>query len=1059
MDIVKLAIRNARLTISVLLFLVIAGALAYQAVPKEAEPDVAIPIIYVSLTYQGISPEDSERLLLRPVETKLKTIKGIKEMRSSAYQGGGFVLLEFDPSTDLKTALDDTRSKVDDARGDIPQGADEPTVHEVNISEFPVLVVTLSGHVPERALTTAARSLRDRMEEIPGVLEASLQGARDDLVEVVIDPVKLSSYGLRLDQMIQAIGASNSLVAAGAIEGSEGKYAVKVPSLIETVEDVANLPIVAGPNAVVRAQDLATIRSTYKDAETVTRINGAPAVAIEVKKRTGANIVDTIEAAKAMADQFAEQLPEGMTVTYTQDKSVFVNQLLNDLQNHVLIAVILVFIIILYSLSGRSSLLIGLAIPSSFLMGILALAMMGYTINMIVLFSLILAVGMLVDDAIIVTEFAERRMSEGMPKEQAFEMAAKRMAGPVIAATMTRIAAFSPLLFWPGIVGDFMKYLPITLIVTLAASMLYALVFTPTLGAMFAKAHVAHEDEHRDGWYMAIVKKAVHYPVTVLVLAVGLLAGVMYSYSHYGAGVEFFPAVEPDYGLLYVHARGNLSLAEMDAATREAENRLLGWPGIKSVYTRVGKTQGGGADIPEDVVGVLQYEFVDWRERKPANAILDDLRVAMAGIPGVDVEVRVPDAGPPTGKPIQVRLSAVDPAHLNEHASEVARRIADVPGVIDITDGLPPPGVDWALEVDRTKAAQYGISPAAVGTVVQLVTGGLKLTDYRPAGADDAVDIRLRLPEDRRTLTALDQLRVETAQGSVPISNFVNRVAEQRTGILSRIDGQRTIVVQANVAHGYQVAEVQAQVSQAVGGMELPGTTWKLAGSSQESEEASAFLMNAFGAAIFLIFIVLLAQFNKFTSVFLVLMTVVMATIGVFLGLLLTGQTFGIVMSGIGVIALAGVVVNNNIVLIDTYDRLREEGWTKLDAVLQTCRERARPVVLTAVSAILGVLPIAFGLGLELFHHETTINAPSTQWWISLSSAIVYGLAFATVLTLVVTPSALMVFTRDKRPAGQRGLLSRLFRRFSRRGGEEAVVSAPEAAPAAVTHALPKAAE
>jgi multidrug efflux pump len=1060
MDIVKLAIRNARLTLSVLLFLVIAGALAYQAVPKEAEPDVAIPIIYVSLTYQGISPEDSERLLLRPVETKLKTIKGVKEMRSSAYQGGGFVLLEFDPSTDLKTALDDTRSKVDDARGDIPQGAEEPTVHEVNVSEFPVLVVTLSGHVPERVLTKAARELRDRMEEIPGVLEASLQGARDDLVEVVIDPMKLSSYGLRLDQMIQSIGASNSLVAAGAIEGSEGKYAVKVPSLIETVEDVANLPIVAGPNAVVRAQDLATIRSTYKDAETITRINGAPAIAIEVKKRTGANIVDTINGAKALADQFAAELPEGMTVTYTQDKSVFVNQLLNDLQNHVLIAVILVFIIILYSLSGRSSLLIGLAIPSSFLMGILALAMMGYTINMIVLFSLILAVGMLVDDAIIVTEFAERRMSEGMPKEQAFELAAKRMAGPVIAATMTRIAAFSPLLFWPGIVGDFMKYLPITLIVTLAASMLYALVFTPTLGAMFAKAHVEPEGSHRDGWYMGIVKQAVRFPITVLVLTVGLLGGVFYSYSQYGAGVEFFPSVEPDYGLLYVHARGNLSLAEMDTATSEAESRLLGWPGIKSVYTRVGKTQGGGQDIPEDVVGVIQYEFVDWRERKSANAILDDLRVAMAGIPGVDVEVRVPDAGPPTGKPIQVRLSASDPQNLNDHARDVAARIAQVPGVIDISDGLPPPGVDWALEVDRTKAAQYGISPSSVGTVVQLVTTGLKLTDYRPAGADDAVDIRLRLPEDRRTLSTLDQLRVETAQGSVPISNFVSRVAEQRTGILSRIDGQRTIVVQANVGHGFQVAEVQAQVAQAVGDMELAGTSWKLAGSSQESDEASAFLTNAFGAAIFLIFIVLLAQFNKFTSVFLVLMTVVMSTIGVFLGLLLTGQTFGIVMSGIGVIALAGVVVNNNIVLIDTYDRLREEGWSKMDAVLQTCRERARPVVLTAVSAIMGVLPIAFGLGLELFHHETTINAPSTQWWISLSSAIVYGLAFATVLTLVVTPSALMVFTRDKRPEGRRSLLSRLFRRG--KGGTVETTKEADGKPAIANDegmAYPKAAE
>lgn len=1014
MDIVKLAINNARLTISALLFLLVAGWVAYQSTPKEAEPDVPIPMMYVSLIYQGISPEDSERLLLRPMESKLKSLKGLKEMRSAAFQGGGYVLVEFQPQTNLATALQDTRSKVQDGKADLPQAAEEPVVTEVNISEFPVLVVTLSGELPERVLTAAARELRDRIEEVPGVLEGSLQGSRDDLVEVVIDPMKLSSYGLQLDQLIGAVGASNSLVAAGNIEGSEGKYAVKVPSLIETPEDVASLPVVAGPNAVVQAKDIATVRSTFADATTITRLNGKPAIAIEVKKRIGANLIDTLAKVREVSDAFVKTMPEGMNVTYTQDKSVFVNQLLGDLQNHVMIAVILVFIVILYALSGRASLLIGLAIPSSFLIGILLLAMMGYTINMIVLFSLILAVGMLVDDAIIVTEFAERRMGEGMPKAEAFALAAKRMAGPVIAATMTRIAAFSPLLFWPGIIGDFMKYMPITLIVTLSASMLYALVFAPTLGALFAKAPEHHE-ENRDGWYMALVKQAVRFPVTVLVLTAVLLTGIVFAYSKYGAGVEFFPSVEPDYGLLYVHARGNLSLDEMDTATKIAENRLLGWPGVKSVYTRVGKTQGGGQDVPEDVVGVIQYEFIDWRERKSANQILDELRAVMAGIPGVDVEVRVPEAGPPTGKAIQLRLSAVDPKGLDDQARAVAARIAKVPGVIDISDGLPPPGVDWALEVDRAKAAQYGISPTAVGTVVQLVTNGLKLSEYRPAGADDAVDIRLRLPEDRRTLSTLDELRVQTSQGSVPISNFVVRKPEPTVGILNRIDGARTVVVQANVSAGAQVAAVQAEVTKAVTDMKLDnGIRWKLAGSNEDSAEASAFLGKAFGAAIFLIFLVLLMQFNKFTSVLLVLSCVVMATIGVFLGLLLTGEAFGIVMSGIGVIALAGVVVNNNIVLIDTYDRLREEGWDKMEAVLQTCRERARPVVLTAVSAILGVLPIAFGLGLEIFHHETTINAPSTQWWISLSSAIVFGLSFATLLTLVVTPSMLMIFTRSK---------------------------------------------
>ena len=1035
---VRYAIRNARLTVSVLLFLLVAGALAYQSIPKEAEPDIQIPVIYVSLGYQGISPEDSERLLLRPMETRLKSISGVKEMRSAAYQGGGFVLVEFQAGADLSTALEDVRAKVSDAKRDLPQDADEPAVNEVNISEFPVLVVTLSGEAPERLLTAAARELRDRIEEIPGVLEAALRGARDDLVEVVIDPVKLSSYNLRLEQLIAAVDANNSLVAAGAIEGGEGRYAVKVPSLIETIEDAADLPVVAGPNSVITARDLATIRSTFKDAETITRLDGRPAIAIEVSKRTGANLVETVDLVKRVADEFVKRLPEGSAISYSQDKSKMIRQLLGELQNSVLTAVVLVFIVILYALSGRASMLIGLAIPASFLMGILLLSLGGYTVNIVVLFSLILAVGMLVDDAIIVTEFAERRMGEGMEREEAYALAAHRMAGPVVAATATRVAAFSPLLFWPGIVGEFMKFMPITLIVTLSASLFYALVFTPTLGAKFGKPHP--ESAHQgDGAYMATAKLATRFPITVLLLAVGLLVAVPYAYSQLGKGVEFFPDVEPEYGLLYVHARGNLSLEEMDAATRAAERRLLGWPGVSTVYTRVGKVEGGGgAEIAEDVVGVIQYEFLDWRERKAANRILADLRAEMVGIPGVDVEVSVPQAGPPTGKAIQVRLSAADPAGLSEAAEEVAGMLRATPHVTDIDDGLPPPGVDWELKVDRTKAAQYGLGPGSVGTVVQLVTNGLKLTDYRPAGVDDAVDIRLRLPEDRRTLATLDQLRIETAQGAVPISNFVTREPAHRVGTLNRIDGERTIVVQANITEGVQADPVRQAVTGSLQAMEFPSNIrWKLAGEDEEQKEASAFLSKAFGAALFLIFVVLLAQFNKFTSVFLVLSAVVMSTVGVFLGLMLTEQPFGIVMSGIGVIALAGVVVNNNIVLIDTYDRLRREGWDKHDAVLQTCRERARPVVLTAVTAILGVLPIAFGVNLELLNHEITIGAPSTQWWISLSSAIVFGLAFSTVLTLIVTPAALMAFTRANPVPGKRTLLDRLLRR-NRDGKTEA---------------------
>ena len=1018
MKLVDLAIRNTRLTLSVLMFLILSGTMAYMTIPKEAEPDIQIPIIYVSVHYEGISPEDSERLILRPLETALKSIQGIKKMTGTAYQGGGNVLMEFQAGANLDKALTDVRNKVDDARRDLPSEADEPTVNEVNISEFPVLVVTLSGDVPERVLTAAGRTLRDRVEEISGVLEARLQGTRDDVVEVIVDPSKLSSYGLRPDVMIAGVMANNQLIAAGAMEGSEGRYAIKVPSLIETLEDVARLPVVASDTAVVRAMDIAEIRPTLKDPINITRLDGKPAVAIEVSKRIGANLIETVDEVRAVTEVVQKDLPDGVEVSFSQDKSITIRQLLSDLQNSVLTAVVLVFIVILYALTVRSSILIGLAIPASFLMGILGLQMAGLTVNLVVLFSLILAVGMLVDDAIIVVEYAERRMAEGHDRRTAFVEASRKMAGPVTASTLTRIAAFSPLLFWPGVVGEFMKYMPITLIATLSASMLYALVFVPVLGALIARPF-KEPPRKKDGAYMALVGRAIRHPWIVLMLAVGSLIAVPVIYGKVGKGVEFFPNVEPEYGLLYVKARGNLSIHEKDQLVQLAEARILGWPGVKTVYTRVGAGGGAGNEGPADAIGVIQYEFVDWRERKNANEILNDLRAAMVGIPGVDIEVSVPAAGPPTGKAIQLRLSADDPAGLNDLAADLAGKIAAIPDVIDVSNGLPLPGIDWQLRVNRAEAARYGASPGAVGAVVQMVTSGLKLSDYRPAGSDDAVDIVLRLPPDQRNIAALDQLRIETPDGPVPISNFVTREPAATIGTLTRIDGARSITIQAGIAAGVQEQPVRDAVTAlveaefAARGLTAQGVRWTMAGEDEEQAEAGAFLAKAFVAALFLIFAVLLAQFNKFISVGLVLSAVVMSTIGVFLGLMIMGQPFGVVMTGIGVIALAGVVVNNNIVLIATYDDLRHHGMGKIDAILETCRERARPVVLTALTAIFGVLPIAFGLNLELLNHETTYGAPSTQWWISLSSAIVYGLAFATVLTLVVTPSMLMLVSGD----------------------------------------------
>ena len=888
------AIDHARLTIATLIFLLCAGMVAYVTIPKEAEPDVRVPIIYVQLSQRGISPEDSERLLLRPVETQLKSVGNVKEMRSTAFEGGGFVLLEFEAGFDSKSALADVRAKVDQAKHDLPKDVDEPQVLEVNLSLYPVLVVALSGDVPERTLLHIARTAKNAIEQAPGVLSAELRGARDEAVEIIAEPMLMKSYGVSLDQFITGFSSYNSLIAAGALEGRTGRFAVKVPSLIEHPQDALKVPVVATAGASVTLGDLAEIKPTFKDATSVTRVNGKPAMTIEVSKRTGANLIETVDAVKATVLALQKTWPEAVHVTFTQDKSKIIRQMLADLQNSVATGVLLVAIVILFALGFRASLFIGIAIPASFLAGVLGLQLAGLTVNIVVLFSLILAVGMLVDDAIIVSEFAERRMSEGMEPKAAYSLAAKRMSGPVIAATATRIAAFSPLLFWPGVVGEFMKYLPITLIATLSASLAVALFFTPTLGSLLGKAAAVPLDDgvRRDGPYMRTVRLAIGHPGSTLGLAVFLLIAVMVTYGKLGSGVEFFPNVEPDYGLVIVHGRGNLSLDEKNRAVAEIEERVLTFDSLKTVYSRIGEQPRGNGDITEDTIGVIQFEFADWRLRPPAHQIMDAIRAKTADIPGVLVEVTAPRAGPATGKPIQIQIGALDPEVLPTVAKKVAAILLRRPDIRDLDDGQPLPGIDWKIEVNTAEAAKFGAGPSIVGTAVQLVTNGVKVTEFRPSDSDKAVDILVRFPADRRSLDAIDELRVQTPMGYVPIGNFVGRVPAPRVGYINRVAGYRVMTVSANVPEGMQTAKIQEGIADELRKADLgPGKCvkgWRLKGAGRGARQGvgSSWPQGFRHRALFLIFAIhCWRSSNKFVSVALVLTAIVLSTTGVLPGL------------------------------------------------------------------------------------------------------------------------------------------------------------------------------
>ena len=704
-------------------------------------------------------------------------------------------------------------------------------------------------------------------------------------------------------------------------------------------------------------------------------------------------------------------------------------------------------IVVVAALGIRSAVLVGVAIPGSFLIAILYLFLFGFTMNMVVLYSLILAVGMLVDGAIVVTEFADRKMAEGNHRRHAYEMAAKRMAWPITASTATTLAAFMPLLFWPGVVGEFMKFLPITLVLTLSGSLLMALVFVPTLGSKIGKVGATDaktlrtlaETEAGDlaelGGFTGLYARALSglvnrtwRAVAVVASAVVLLFGIQIYYALHGNGVEFFPDVDSDNALVLIHARGNLSTNEKDALVREVEERVLALDEFDAVYARTGAASEG-QEQSEDVIGTISLELKHWQQRRPASEILADLRARTRDLAGIEVEMRKPESGPPTGKDIRLQLASRFPELLPAAVEKIRRHLATVDGLVDIEDSRPVPGIEWEITVDRSQAGRFGTDIASVGNVVQLVTNGIKVGEYRPNDADEEIDIRVRLPLEERTVSQLDTLKVQTRDGLVPISNFVTRQARPKVSAINRVDGRRVLEIKANVVEGVLADTKVKEISAWLAGAGIhPDIEVAFKGADEEQKEASAFLTKAFAVALFIMAIILVTQFNRIYYAFLILTAVVRSTIGVMIGLIVTGQPFGVVMTGVGVITLAGIVVNNNIVLIDTFARLRKSGMAPLEAVVRTGAQRLRPVLLTAITSVFGLLPMVLGVNINFLTREMTVGAPSSQWWIQLSTAIVSGLTFATLLTLVMTPCLLALGARtgawvEARRAGRAGIL------------------------------------
>ncbi|WP_428771363.1 efflux RND transporter permease subunit [Vibrio sp.] len=1014
------ALSRTRTMMTLLVLILIAGIGTYLTIPKESSPDITIPIIYVSVGHQGISPADAERLLVRPIEHELRSIEGVKEMTSTASEGHASVMLEFNVGTDLNKAMTDVREAVDLAKAKLPQDSDEPTVNEVTLaSAEPVLSAVLYGTVPERTVVQIARQLRDKLESYRQVLEVDIAGDREDIVEIIVDPLLMESYGLDQADIYNLIALNNRVVAAGFVDTGYGRFSVKVPSVFDSLKDVLDLPVKVDGKQVITFGDVATVRRAFRDPESFARLEGESAVVLDIKKRAGENIIETVELVKAVLEQaqLREDWPNNLRVKYTLDQSKDVRIMLNDLQNNILSAIILVVIVIIAILGVRTALLVGISIPGSFLTGLLVLSVFGLTVNIVVLFSLIMAVGMLVDGAIVVTEFADRRMQEGMPRRQAYRDAAKRMAWPITASTATTLAAFAPLLFWPDITGEFMKFLPLTLIATLTASLVMALLFVPVLGGIIGRPQnvsaqnraemvALHEGDFSKAkgitrLYYLTLSVAIRHPIKIFLSAVLLAVAIGTAYFKAGLGMEFFPEVDPPFFTVKVRSYGDLSIYEKDSLMRDIEQVMLGHEEFESVYTRTGG---------DDQIGQIQITPVDWQYRRKVKTIIDELKQATDKFAGVEIEYKFPEAGPPVEHDLVIEMSSRDNSQLDAAAKQVRHWADNYPAFVNLSDTSSKEGIDWQIDIRRDDASRFAADATLVGNTVQFVTNGLKIGDYLPDDSTEEVDILVRYPENKRDIGRFDELRVKTAAGLVPITNFADIIPNHKQDTIRRIDGQRVTKIMADMAEGYNLALELPKVTEALNELGLPfGVEFRIRGQNEEQEHSSAFLTKAFVVALAVMALILITQFNSFYQAFLILSAVLFSTVGVFAGLLIFQKPFGVIMSGIGVIALAGIVVNNNIVLIDTYNQLLRRGLDKREAILRTGVQRLRPVMLTTITTILGLLPMVLEMNIDLINQRVEFGAPSTQWWSQLATAVAGGLAFATVLTLVLTPCLLML--------------------------------------------------
>lgn len=1034
-------IMQARRTIVFLMIIIISiGSLTYLNIAKDAEPDIDIPFIYVTVPHQGISPEDSERLIVRPLENQLKTIEGIEEMNGSASNGFGSVLLEFDINFDKDKALGDVREKVDMVKSKLPQDAEEPIVLEFNMAELPTIVVSLSGDVPDRTLFYHAKRLQTKIESIPGVLEAPVTGDREDLMEILVSPSKLENYNISLMDLIRSITGNNRLVAAGSIDKGQGKFSIKVPAVYESAQDVYNLVIFSSGDGAVTLGDVAEIRKTYKDTESFARVNGRPAVALQVKKRIGENVLEINEKVRLEAEEYVENLSENIEINFTSDNSDYILEMLKSLQAAVTNAIISVMILVIGALGIRSALMVGISIPTSFLMAISLLALSGGYINMMVMFGLLVSVGLLVDGSIVMVEYADRKMAEGLNRLDAYTQSYKRMIWPIISSTATTLAAFLPLILWPGVSGQFMKWMPFMVSLVLVSSLFSALIFIPVMGSIFGKTEKKDIAKLNDKFdlrnlsgftkvYIDILQKLIKTPILTVISSIGIVIILFNLYVNFNAGARY--SVEGDTNQMTVHiiARGNLSPSQKLGIALDVEDIVRTVDGIKTTSTLIGGASAeqmimSDSESRSDEIAMMMIELKPVHERRHADILRQEILEKTSILPGVIVESYKVERKPESGKDIQIELTSSNNLQLTKVTDSISNKLKSMDGIMEVDDTRSLPGIEWIINVDRELAGKYGVDVSIIGSIIQLVTNGILVDKYRPDDSEDEVDIRVRFPRDYRQLEQFDQLRIPTPDGAIPLSNFVKREPQQKVTSIERSNGTRILKIRANTMidpiTGKKILpfDKNVEIGNWINEQNFSkDVEIKFAGTNEDGEESAAFLGRAMLGALFLMFIILLTQFNSFYQAAITLSTVVLSTVGALTGLLITGQVFSVIMSGLGIVSLAGIIVNNSIVLIDTFNRLKNDAKSLNEAILHSAAQRLRPIVLTTTTTMIGLTPVALQITIDWFGRSIEFGGLMSAWWVPFSTAVIWGLGFSSLLTLFLIPTllALPEYLKEKK--------------------------------------------